>query len=166
MLELEAIGWNSILDPQRIRVDKGLVESRVTIKKAKNIVVKYQERTNALLHNNARVQIESLNRITTLKQEALSGFDRGMEKARTQIDSMWALEGKVVTEFENIINLLSTRNGAWVVQGNQILFYNDSDLNKFNSYISSIQDLVNKQQQFQKQSIETVNNNFQQTETN
>jgi hypothetical protein len=108
LFELEAIGWNSILDAQRIRVDKELVESRVTIKKATNIVSKYQERTNVLLHN-AREKIESLNMSASLKREALSGFDRGMEKAKTQTDSMWALEGKVVAEFENIINLLSAR---------------------------------------------------------
>jgi hypothetical protein len=159
LLELEAIGWNSILDPQRIRVDKGLIESRVTVRKATNIVAKYQERTNVLLHN-TREKIGTLNISAPSKRESLSGFDRGMEKAKLQIDSMWALEGKVVAEFENIINLLSERNGAWVAQGSQILFYNDSDLNKFNSYIASIQSLVNQQQQIQNQSVETVNRNF------
>jgi len=159
LLELEAIGWNSILDAERIRADKALIESKVTIRKAKEIVGKYQERTNVLL-NNARQNIRSLNISESSKREMLSGFDRGMEKAKNQIDAVWALEGKVVTEFENIINLLSARNGAWIVEGGQILFYNDSDLNRFNSYIASIQSLVNQQQQIQNQSIETVNRNF------
>ena len=159
MLELEAIGWNSILDPQRIRVDKGLVESKVTIRKAKEIVDKYKEKTNILLHD-AREKIASLNMSASLKREALSGFDRGMEKAKDQIDTTWALEGKTVAEFENIFSFLSTRDGAWVVEGSQILFYNDSDLTKFNSYIASIQGLVNKQQEIQKQSVDTVNRNF------
>jgi len=159
LLELEAIGWNSILDPQRIRTDKGLVESRVTIKKAKYIVAKYREKTNLLLHN-ARENLQSLDMSASLKREAISGFDRGIEKAKTQIDSMWTIEEKVVVEFENIIELLSARNDAWVVQESQFLFYNDTDLNKFNSYIDSIQGLVNEQQQIQRQSVETVDKNF------
>lgn len=66
----------------------------------------------------------------------------------------------MLKEFENIINLLSTRNGSWVVEEGQILFYNDSDLNRFNSYIASIQSVINQQQQIQKQSLETMNRNF------
>lgn len=159
LLEFEAIGWNSILDPQRIRVDKGLVESKVTIRRAKKIVAKYKEKTNVLLHN-AREKIQSLNMSASSKRKALSGFDRGMDKAKNQIDAMWTIEGELLKEFENIINLLSARNGSWVVEEGQILFYNDSDLNRFNSYIASIQSLINQQQQIQKQGLETVNRNF------
>ena len=159
LLEIEAIGWYSILDPQRLRVDKGLVESRVTINKAKSIVAKYRHKTDILLHN-ARKKLESLDMSASLKQRAISGFDRGMEKAKSQIDSMWTLEEKVIVEFENSINLLSARNDAWLLQENPILFYNDTDLNEFYSYITSIQGLLNQQLQIQKQSVETVNNNF------
>ncbi|MEW5949858.1 MAG: hypothetical protein AB1711_10680 [Thermodesulfobacteriota bacterium] len=159
LLELEGIGWHSMLDPQRIRVDKGLIESKVIIRKAKEIVAKYQEKTNVLLRN-AREKIQSLNMSASLKQEALAGFDRGMDKAKSQIETMWALERKAVTEVENIITLLSAKNDAWVVERGQILFYNDSDLNTFNSYIASIQSLVKQQQQIQKQSVETVNKNL------
>lgn len=159
LLELEAIGWNNILDPRRIRVDKGLVESKMIIRRAKEIVAKYQEKTTIILHN-ARENIQSLNMSPSLKQEALSGFDRGMAKSKSQIDAMWALERKTVIEFENIIDLLSTKNGAWVIEGGQILFNSNSDLNSFNSHIASIQSLANQQQQIQKESTETVNRNF------
>lgn len=159
LLELEAIGWNSILDPQRIRDDKGFVESRVTIKKAKYIVAKYREKTNLLLHN-ARKKLQSLDMSASLKRAANSGIDRGMENAKTQIDSMWTMEENVVVECENIIELLSARKDAWVVQESRFLFYNNTDLNKFNSYIASIQGLVNQQQQIQKQRLETVDKNL------
>ncbi|MBL7205541.1 MAG: hypothetical protein ISS63_14630, partial [Desulfobacteraceae bacterium] len=51
LLELEAIGWHSVLDPKRIQLDRGLDESKVTIRKAKEVVAKYQEKTNVLLHD-------------------------------------------------------------------------------------------------------------------
>jgi hypothetical protein len=159
LLELEAIGWNGILDANRIKANKTFVESKVTLQKAKEIVIKYTQRTQVLLEN-ARGKIRSLNISESSKSSMLSGFDRGMEKAKTDIDTMWSLEAKVINEFENIITLLSSKKGAWVVDGEQILFYNDSDLERFNSYIGSIQHIIQEQEQIQRQSVQTVNQNF------
>jgi hypothetical protein len=159
LLELEAIGWNGILDPNRIEKDKTFIESKVTIQKAKEIVKKYKNRANTLLEN-AKDNIRSLNVSESSKREMLSGFDRGMEKAKDNIDAMWSLEAKTINEFVSIITLLAARKGAWVVEGGQILFYNDSDLERFNSYIVSIQNIMNQQEQIQRQSVQTVNRNF------
>jgi hypothetical protein len=161
LLELEAIGWNGILDPNRIKEDKTFIESKVTIQKAKEIVKKYKNRTNNLLEN-AKDNIRSLNISESSKRGMLSGFgfDRGMGKAKDNIDAMWSLEAKTINEFENIITLLAARKGAWVVESGQILFYNDSDLERFNSYIASIQNIMNQQEQTQRQSVQTVHRNF------
>jgi len=70
------------------------------------------------------------------------------------------LERQVVNECENIINLLSTKQGAWVVQNGQILFYSTDDLNKFNSYMASIRDIVAQQEAIQRQGTQTVDRNF------
>ena len=159
LLELAAIGWDRILDPQRIESDKTLAESKVTVEKAKAIVEKYDQETNVLL-GNARQRIQTFDISAASKQEMTSGFDRGMEKAKQDIYALWALEKKVVYEFENIFNLLFEIRGTWVVSEGQILFHNDDDLNRFNSYIASIQSLVNQQAKIQRRSVETVNRNF------
>ena len=159
LLELEAIGWNSILDANRIKADKTFVESKVIIQKAKEVVTKYTKRTQELLEN-VRGKIRSLNISESSKRSMLSGFERGMVKAKANIDAMWSLEAKTINEFENIITLLSAKKGAWVVDGEQILFYNDSDLERFNSYIASIQSIVKQQEAIQRQSVKTVNRNF------
>ena len=70
------------------------------------------------------------------------------------------MEAKIVNEFENIINMLSAREGAWIVEGEQILFYDDADLARFNAYISSIQDMVNQQEEIQRQAVEKVDRNL------
>lgn len=159
LLELEAIGWNSILDANRIKADKTFVESKTTIQKAKEVAIKYRNQTNTLL-SNAKENIRSLNISESSKMKMLSSFDRGMEKAKKNIDAMWSLQDKTIKEFENIITLLSTRKGAWVVEGEQILFYNDSDLERFNSYIASIQNIVKQQEEIQRQSVRAVNRDF------
>lgn len=159
LLELDAIGWGKILDSERVNQDKTLIESRMMVQKAKDIVGKYRAQTYVLLEN-ARKDIGNLSVSDNSRREMASGFDRGMAKSRSQIDALWDLEAKTISEFENIFALLSARKDAWVVQNGQILFARDSDLSAFNSYVSTIQDLASQQEAIQKQGIEAVSNNL------
>lgn len=159
LLELEAIGWSSILDANRIKSDNTFIESKVTIQKAKEVVIKYTKNTKMLLEN-TRSKIHTLNISESSKRSMLTGFDSGMENSKENIDTMWSLEAKVIDEFEKIITLLSAKKRGWVVDGEQILFYNNSDLERFNSYIASIQNITQQQQEIQRQSVQSVNRNF------
>ena len=159
LLELDAIGWTKILDPERVRQDKTLMESKMMVQKAKDIVGKYRTRTYTLLEN-VRKDIGTLNISENSRKEMVSSFDTGMAKSRAQIDALWDLEAKTISEFENIFALLSARNGAWVVQDGKILFASDRDLNTFNSYVVAIQDLTSKEEAIQKRGVDAVNNNL------
>lgn len=159
LLELEAIGWDSILDAKRIKNDAALSESRVMIERAKAIVDKYEKKTSALMQGTG-AHIESLNMSEKAKKEMLAGFERGMSKSEKQIDEQWRLEKQVVRQFENIVLLLAASK-AWVVEGEQILFYTDNDLARFNSYIQEIQELAQQQEQLQKSSFAEVNKNME-----
>ena len=83
-----------------------------------------------------------------------------MSKAGKQIDEQWKLEKQVVVQFENVFLLLAASK-KWVVEGEQILFYTDDDLARFNSYIGTIQNLTQQQEQLQKKSYAEVNQNFE-----
>lgn len=157
--ELEAIGWNSILDAQRVKNDTTLSESKVMIARAKAIIDKYENKTADLMQG-TKAHINSLNMSESTKREMLAGFDRGMSKAGKQIDEQWKLEKQVVVQFENVFLLLAASK-KWVVEGEQILFYTDDDLARFNSYIGTIQNLTQQQEQLQKKSYAEVNQNFE-----
>jgi hypothetical protein len=58
--------------------------------------------------------------------------------------------------------LLSAKKGLWVIENGQMLFQNESDLNFFNSCITSIQDLTAQQEANQKANNQTINNNLNQ----
>jgi hypothetical protein len=159
LLELEAIGWDSILDAKRIKNDVALSESRVMIERAKAIVDKYEKKTSGLMQG-TRVHIGSLNMPEATKKEMLAGFERGMSKSGMQLDEKWRLEKQVVRQFENIVLLLAASK-AWVVEGEQILFYTDNDLARFNSYIQAIQGLTQQQEQLQKAGFTEANKNME-----
>lgn len=159
LLEMEAIGWLNILNPERLKDDKSLIKSKAIIQNAKEIEMKYREKTYALLEK-IRSDINNLNTSENMKAQALKGFDKGMIKSRSQIDELWNLEEQTILEFENIINLLAAVNGTWVIQNKQVMFSNEEDLASFNSYIENIKKLAEKQVSLQKQNIASANNKF------
>lgn len=159
LLEINAIGWEKILDPSRLNEDSTLIESKTMIQKAKDILEKYRAKHHALLKG-LRKDINNLNISESAKKQATNGFDASMTESGTKIDASWDLEEKTLKEFENIITLLSAKKEVWVIQNNQILFANDDDLNAFNSYIASIQDLANKAEILQKQNVQKINNDL------
>lgn len=155
LLEVEAIGWDSILDAQRIKNDARLSESKVMIERAKAIVDKYEKKTAGLMQD-TRLRIGATTMSGSTKKKILEGFDDGFREAGAQIDKQWNLEKQVIREFENIVLLLATSKG-WIVEGGQILFYSDAELSRFNSYIQRIQQIVQQQEQIQKNSYAKVN---------
>ena len=154
LLDLEAIGWDSILDPGRIKADRTFVESRAMIQQAREISAKHRGRLDALLRN-AREDILSLNVSESSKREMLSGFDEGLEEAKEGREAIWTLEENILQEVENIINLLSSAR-KWTVEDEQIVFYRDRDLDSFNSYLSGIDQMVEQQQAIQHQRTEVL----------
>ena len=89
------------------------------------------------------------------------GFEQTSGRSKKRMDMFWGLEEKVISENENILNFLSTKKGVWLVSEGQILFYNDEDLKKMNSYLESIQRLGEQQEELQIQSSEIINQKLQ-----
>jgi hypothetical protein len=160
LAEIETLGWDKILDLERLKKDKDLIESNSMILKAKDIVGKYRAKNHALLEG-LRIDFDGLKVSASSKQNMMNSFDAHLANARTKIDTTWNSEDNTISEFENIFALLSARRGKWQVQNGQLLFESDDDINKFNSYLASIQDLAKKQEAFQKQNVQKVMNDME-----
>jgi hypothetical protein len=164
LADLKAIGWEGILDARRIKSDVGLVESRTIIQNAKDTIATYQIKDDIFLKEQKR-KIRTLEVSEHMKEQFAIGFDQGLKQSQKKVDEMWDLERKIVGEYENIINLLSTRYGAWVIEGDKIIFNNRSDLEKYNSFISAIQELSEHQTRIQKKNVDELNRHFNRLKT-
>jgi hypothetical protein len=153
VLELEAIGWTSVLDVQRIEKDVTLAESKTIVKRAKAIVDKYEQETADLLQN-TRASVNSLDMPESPKEEMLASYDRSMGKASQQMSEQWKLERQVVLEVEKIFVLLAASK-SWVIKGGSIVF-NNEELARYNAHIENIQQMAQQQQQAQKESYAEV----------
>ena len=157
--ELIATGLNEILDPQRLKKDVSLIESKTIVQKANELAKKYNDKSMNSL-NEGIEKINSLDISPSLKQKMLIGYKTSMEQAKIRGNAAWTLESKIIKEFENIINFLSARNGAWTIKDNQILFQNDNDIQKINSYYAEIKNLQKQQSALITEISSTVNQKF------
>jgi hypothetical protein len=125
------------------------------IKNARDIVGKFKLKHYTVMEN-VPGDIRGLNISEKLKQEMAIGFNSSMVESRRQMDTLWYLEEKTVSEVENIFALLSAKGNAWLIQEGQILFTSATDLNLFNSYLDTIDELVREQSAIQKVAAETA----------
>ena len=62
----------------------------------------------------------------------------------------------VVSQIENIFPMLSA-NKAWAVNGNQLVFYKEDQLARYNSYIQAINDLTQQQEKILERNLSEAN---------
>src|SRR5262249_13583214 len=74
--QLDAIGWDKILDMQRIAGDKSLSQSKAMVGKARSLVASYREKALATIEG-ARADIDKLQ----VSDAAKAGFRKGFEKS-------------------------------------------------------------------------------------
>ena len=150
--ELNASGIASILDPARLQHDGTLAESKRIIGSAKAVITKYRKQMD-ILRASLEEEIKKLRLSAESKSEVLRGFRDSQKKRRAEDEAMWKCEEGVVSQFENIVALLSRRRGGWIIQNGELHFLNESDLGEFNSYLTMIDHLIGKQEELQKQAV-------------
>ncbi|HMO51250.1 MAG TPA: hypothetical protein PKA21_09000 [Kiritimatiellia bacterium] len=150
-LELEAIGWSKILDPERLSRDNGLHESKYIIVRANQIVDKYIRKSNELIDDIPNL-VDELKLSESSKAEFKSSYVEGLKESKVRMQYQWSLEQQVVKEFEKILPLFEDKN-SWSVENDQFLFVQDNDVELFNNAMKTINDLVEKQLESQKQGL-------------
>lgn len=153
--EIERLNVYEMLDASHLEADEKLIESKERIQKAQKTINNYQEK-----YGTALVKLKESISLLKIRENFLhiEAFKRGMlealENIEIKVDEQFHVERKAFDELENIVNFLSTRNGAWSAQGDQIIFYEENDLNRYQSFIDSLQHLHSQQGEIQRKNIE------------
>jgi hypothetical protein len=153
--ELTASGIENILYPPRLEHDRTLVESKMIVHNAKVVIAKYRTKMN-LLDANVEDEIKKLRISAESKREALRGFNDSLKTRRAANEGFWQCEEGIASQFENIVALLSRRMHGWIIQNGEIHFLDERDSTEFNSYRNIMEHLLLKQEEIQKQNLETV----------
>ena len=152
--EIHAIDLDSILDFTRIKRD-ALYANKVKVNDARAIVNKYENMAYDLFQDIGE-QISSLNISRSSKDEFMSGYEKGISQSKTQLSKQWELERQTLDQLENIVLLLAA-SYDWEVDGDQLIFSSEDDLNRFNTYLETIQSIEQQQEQIQNNGRARVN---------
>ena len=151
---MAASGLEHIMDPKRLEQDGSLLESKMIVQHAKEIVIKYRTKSDVLRKN-------MLNGVASLKlgDAAKRDFERGMKDGMKKFrfyDEMWECEAKIVSIFEQIVALLSRSRGAWTLDDGAIVFGSERDSRELESYVNALQELGRKEQEIEKRGLDAA----------
>jgi hypothetical protein len=160
MIELENIGWDRILDANRLAEDKTFLESQDILLKAIKGVDKYRQDT-MLLMENAEKRIEQLNFSENAKGDMRNSFENGLASGLKLFTELIDLEKAVVLEVEKMIQLLTDARGSWEAAPDGIMFNEHSDMNAYNGHLKTIEEIVEQQSEIQQMSMSKLNNRLE-----
>ena len=145
----------TILDANRLKNDKALTESRNILRKTKEVMQRYRAKQSSWLESE-RLRISGFNVAPKLKHEMFQAFDKSVKEAQPKIDREWDLEEKIVSEVENIIDLLKEKADSWTVVEGKILFQAGQDVEKYNAFMRNIQRYATEEEQIKKRAVDAA----------
>jgi len=157
--ELEAIGFNNLLDGDRIKSDTDLSESQFINERALGIVDKYEElniqaaydyRDGALDWGISAASLESFQ----------TSFDKRLETSLEQAKQIWELERQVVNQIDELVRFLSLSQASWAVENDQYVINTDKNLAIFNSFVDQISEASAEQEAIRAESANTTREIF------
>ena len=153
--QLDAIGWDKILDMRRIAGDKSLSQSKAMVGKAKSLVVSYREKALATIET-TRADIDKLPISDDAKRGFRKGFEKSLETSRGRLVEQLTLEAGIVDEMGKLFDLLAAKSGKWAVRGGKVVFSDQATLDGFNGHLAEMQKMSARQEELQKQALEST----------
>lgn len=143
MGDLTASGWDSLFDPDRMKSDAGLSDSKMIISKAKAAFENYKLQVLADM-DASKEQIRSLDISDEEEQIMLSSFASGSSNN----NEIFVLEEQALTRAEQIVSLLAS-NTSWTVENSRVVFSDDSLRTEVSSHFQKINEISHRQQEIQ-----------------
>jgi hypothetical protein len=139
-----AIGWEAILDPETLGREPNLSIGNSIITDAKDLVATYQSRTYHLCEDSKKA-VWDLPISEWAKRYMVNDLRQILEEVHGGLDERWSWETQIITVVEEVFAWLSLNDHVWDVENGTLVFANESDLSRFNSYMSQLDKLTSQQ---------------------
>lgn len=153
--DLTAIGWDDVLDPNRLRTDKGLVRTRAILAQARQLVDKHEALHRQLIEATG-ARIERARVPADIRRAMVAGFRHGMAASEPVIDEQWQLERQILDEVEALTALFGDPR-TWEVSGEMVRFDRDEDVEEYNARLLRFFALIERQESNAQQSMAEFN---------
>lgn len=81
------------------------------------------------------------------KQEFLKGYNKGKDALNFHISENYRIKKALVTEYQNLLEFLGSIHGDYKVDGNNLTFLTDAQIDKFGELITNIKKLDEEENQ-------------------
>lgn len=128
MKALEQAGWMTLLDPARVKRDKGLVESRAIVANATAVVERYRPKAIGVYDTMQQKAALAAFRSDSFRREFLDGVNKGVATGKKNTVASWDYEARILKEYGAVVELLARREGHFeIAADNQVVFEADAD---------------------------------------
>lgn len=152
MAELRVIGWEQILDAQRLLADKGMASSRQILSQARAAgernCVGYRDR----YIGHARRVVAEMGISERASKELIDGFIRGLDKNAAGTDELCKIEFQIYDEVGGVLDVFAQDTG-WYPENDQFLFTTDAYAQEFNRRLANIDEMSKRQLALQEESL-------------
>ncbi len=145
MTELDAIGYDTLLDGERIRQDTDLDESQFILARAEMIVDKYEE-LNVQTAYDYRDNVAEQAISEASKESFRASFDEGLAPSLERASQIWDLERQTLTKVDELVRFLAMSQSSWTTESDQYVFETDKGLEIFNKILAEINAMTEEQE--------------------
>lgn len=138
---LQAVGFDLILNPPRLSADPTLRESKAIMRNATAVTARCKEISFRILDGIPDV-VSKLKVSEGMRTGAQRGVAEGLQAARPGIEAQWEFEFATLKEFDGMIEFLASRQGHWRVGEGQMVFETSDDVAEYNARMAGIRAVI------------------------
>lgn len=153
--EMEGAGLGALFTNETLgRVD-WLARAQITLQRAGEISAKYRALGNER-RQEFRARAEQLAVSSSTKTSLIAAVEESDRKKAAMVDRSWDIEDEVLAEASKAIDLLASAEGRWRIEGGELQFDRQSDLDAFNGHFRRMTALVAEQEAIHGAHIESM----------
>lgn len=150
--ELTVIGWDTVLDPARLKADPDMTQSAQMLTQARDAATRLCAQQERRLEAKARQVVSELTLRESDRKTLFQSFMRGMEEKAPVRAEICRLEVAIIDEVGEVLFVLAG-DPNWVHEDGMFLFSDDQNVETFNTHWGAIQTMSAKQKALQKDAM-------------
>ena len=129
-----------LLAPETLSNRDRIIEAKSKLQRINRLYDEYEKQIEKRT-NEAKIQISKLEAEDSLKKELLTGVNKGEKEREPIFKEFFRIERTFITETDNLLNFLLTRSGKYWFENGKMIFYAESDVERYNKFMQKIDNL-------------------------
>jgi len=157
MREMNSAGFQELFVPEILRQEGGAAKSLENITILKKTVEKHRARYFEFYDGIPNVARES-DMLETTQSQFIKGYREAYEAKHRLFSKRWDFQLEILDIYSGMLKVLEADSGKWSIEGGQMLFYDDSLREMYNTQFEALTQLKADQVKLQ-QEMNALNQN-------